>query len=238
MQPNTADFVPPAQLTLLPRQVHTITDRFALANMYLLPGERLVIVDPHSEEHVLLLQDYLEHILCRSLTDIALVILTNLHTDQTAGLALLRRFCDVPIAAAAPLRQVVHSQRRMLHSFPHAWQHGGLLPAAFESQLCFIDSWLEDGAELPANAQWRVIASPGHSPDSLCLYNPSTAELLCSDTVIAMGRRTPILRCGSDHRRVAEMLHFLRGLRVHYVYPGQGKPLLALDPLACLRMER
>lgn len=237
MNPATVDPLLPSQPELQPRQVHTITDRFAMANTYLLHADKLVVVDPHSEIHMALLQGYLERVLHRSMADIALVLLSHLHIDQTGGLNYLQRHCNPSIAAAANIRQVVHQQRRLLHALPGMARQAGLLPAIFERQLRYVDTWLEDVAGLPANPQWRVIASPAHSPDSLCVYNPFTAELLCADTVIAIERRTPILRSGSDQRKLVEMLHFLRSLRVHYVYPGRGRPLMALDPLTHLSIE-
>jgi flavorubredoxin len=66
------------QLPLLsqqPRRVHMITDRFSMANTYLISEERIVIVDPGSSLNVRLIIDYLSHFLHRSPGDIDLIVL-------------------------------------------------------------------------------------------------------------------------------------------------------------------
>jgi glyoxylase-like metal-dependent hydrolase (beta-lactamase superfamily II) len=225
-----------SQPDLQPRQIHIITDRFSMANTYLIVADRLIVVDPCSELNVRLLYKYLDKVLHRSPADIALVVLTNLHADQTAALTALRHHLPVPVAAAAALQSLARSQSSMLKVSPRVLP-GGLFPDNFERQLRFVDTWLEDVAGLPIDPQWRVIASPGHSPDSLCLYNPFSCELLCGDTVLGVERHIPVLRSGSDRRQLEDLLQFLRSLRVHYLYPGHGRPILAEHPLARISIE-
>jgi hydroxyacylglutathione hydrolase len=219
-----------------PRQIHTITDRFAMANTYLIVADQLIVVDPCSELNVRLLYRYLDIVLHRSPADIALIVLTNLHADQTGALAALRRKGQVPVAASAALRRLERSQGSLLKSSSQTF-YSELFPANFERQLRFVDTWLEDVAGLPIDPQWRVIASPAHSPDSLCLYNPFSYELLCGDTVLGVERRIPVLRNGADRRRLEELLQFLRSLRVHYLYPGHGRPILGERPLERISIE-
>src|SRR6266487_757156 len=67
------------------RCVHTITDRFSMANTFLIDDEHLVVVDPGSALNVQLLCNYIELFLQRSPADIDLIVLTHLHPDHTAG---------------------------------------------------------------------------------------------------------------------------------------------------------
>ncbi|MBO0795760.1 MAG: MBL fold metallo-hydrolase, partial [Ktedonobacteraceae bacterium] len=170
-----------SSIALGARQVHTITDRFAMTNTYLVEGEQLIVVDPSSATHVHLLCDYLERVLHRSPREIRLVVLTHLHLDHTAGLHTLLERCDAPVAASRMVRELVGARRRYgLPPLPHI--AGQMLPRmldqldlflpAYERQMKYITTWLDDVDGLPVDANWRVIASPGHTPDSLCLYNP------------------------------------------------------------------
>jgi hydroxyacylglutathione hydrolase len=82
---------PPQPVAQRPRHVHTITDRFSMANTYLIDDGRLVVVDPGSEQHVQQLLVYLRDFLRRDPADIDLIVLTLLHPDHTAGVNMLRR---------------------------------------------------------------------------------------------------------------------------------------------------
>nr|MBA2678673.1 MBL fold metallo-hydrolase [Ktedonobacteraceae bacterium] len=104
-------------------------------------------------------------------------------------------------------------------------------------QTKLIDLWLDDVEGLPGHPDWRVIASPGHTPESLCLYNPFSQELLCGDTVITVQWGAPLLRGGTDRRQLEETLRLLRKLRIHYLYPGHGRPILGRRPLHNLNVE-
>ncbi|HEY6410800.1 MAG TPA: MBL fold metallo-hydrolase, partial [Ktedonobacteraceae bacterium] len=98
------------QLSQQLRQVHTITDRFSMANTYLIDGERIIIVDPLSELNVRLALRYLRDFLRRTPTDIDLIILTHLHADHTAAIELLRRSCSAPVAASKAVQQLAHEE--------------------------------------------------------------------------------------------------------------------------------
>lgn len=230
---------------LMPRQVHTITDRFAMANTYLIDGEQLIVVDPGSELHVHLLCDYVEHILHRSLLEIQLVVLTHLHLDHTSGLDALLRRCHATVAASSVVRTLARRPCDRLPSLsrlteqvrPRVLDQFDLFLPAYERQMRYITLWLEDVEGLPVDANWRVIASPGHTPDSLCLYNPFTAELLSGDSVITVERGRPLARGRTSPAMLRETINVLRSLRVFFLYPGHGWPVLARDPLKNVRIE-
>ena len=235
------------------RQVHTITDRFSMANTYLIDDEQLIVVDPGSELNVRLTLKYLQDFLHRAPTDIDLVVLTHLHPDHTAGVNFLRRICSTPVAASAAARQFAEVESQSSRAkpgitqlagqvlsqatLPGALHHLDLFPPHYASQVKMIDIWLEDVAGLPRHPDWRVIASPGHTPESLCLYNPFTCELLCGDTVITIEGGAPFIRGATNRRQLEETVRTLRSLEVHYLYPGHGRPILAMRPLTNVSVE-
>ncbi len=235
------------------RQVHTITDRFSIANTYLINGERLVVVDPGSELNVRLTLNYLQKFLHRTPTEIDLIVLTHLHSDHTAGVEFLSCACNAPVAASATARQlagaetqgkqgipgIAHRAGEVLRqkTLPATIQHMDLFPPHYASQMKMIDMWLEDVAGLPYHPDWRVIASPGHTLDSICLYNPFSYELLCGDTVITIEGGAPLLRGVANRRQLEETLGTLRSLDVNHLFPGHGRPILAKRPLENASVE-
>ncbi|GHO43848.1 MBL fold hydrolase [Ktedonospora formicarum] len=222
--------------------VHTITDRFSMANTYLIEDERLVVVDPGSDLNVRLLHNYIRQFLGRSPQDIDLVVLTHLHTNHTPGVMALKAFCSAPVAASALARRaapkieakggmlprISHFAGRML---PDAFQYLEVFSSTYAEQMRLVDLWLEDVNGLPEHPDWRIIASPGYTPGSLCLYNPFSQELICGDTFITSEGEVPHLHAGARRYLFRETLHLLRSLDVRYLYPGHGRPILARSPL-------
>ena len=230
------------------RRVHTITDRFSMANSYLICDERIVIIDPGSALHARLIVHYLQGFLGRSPEDIDLIVLTRLHPDHTNGVEPLREVCHASVAASvAALRAIqeqTHEGRGLSGISQMAGQvisgtfhHFELSPSEYRHQAQLVDVWLEDVAGLPNHPDWRVIASPLRSVDTLCLYNPFTCELLCGDTVISSEGSAQLI-CGRTSRpQVEEMLQTLRSLEVHYMYPGHGRPILSKQAITNLQVR-
>lgn len=241
-----------------PRHVHDVTDRFSVANTYLIDDGRLVVVDPGSVLNTRLTLEYLQSFLHRSPRDIDLIVLTHLHPDHTAGAETLREICSAPIAASMIAQHLVrkwHGEELQVEgkrsanlnniltqalnpgSRPSLLHHLDLLSPNYERQVQMVDIWLDDVSGLPNHPDWRVIASPGHTPESLCLYNPFSYELLCGDTIVTVEGGSILVRSGSNRRQLEETLQTLRTLRVYYLYPGHGRPVLSYKALTNARVE-
>jgi hydroxyacylglutathione hydrolase len=244
---SESPFQPVAQQ---PRHVHIITDRFSMANTYLINEERLIVIDPGSVLNAQLLLSYLQRFLHRQPQDIDLIVLTHLHPDHTAGADALRKATGAPIAACDAAQHIARevtagggvsgvtgvsqfvgqmfSQARL----PGVLHHLDLFAPAYERQSQLVDIWLEDVSGLPNHLDWRVIASPGHTPESLCLYNPFSYELLCGDTLITLDGGTALVRGGANRRQLQQTMQTLESLKVYYLYPGHGRPILSMRALA------
>lgn len=249
--------VPP--LAQRARHVHNVTDRFSMSNTYVIDDGRLIVVDPVSVLHTRLALEYLQRYLRRSPTDIDLIVLTHLHPDHTGGVEELRQVCHAPVSASVIAWQLVqkwrgenpqveHAQSIRLNNLLAQALHPGIRPGLlhqlelfnprYARQVQMVDLWLDDVGCLPNHPDWRVIASPGHTPESLCLYNPFSYELLCSDTIVTTENGSLLVRSGTNRSQVEETLQTLRTLPVHYLYPGHGRPVLAQQALARARVER
>lgn len=252
----------PLPLAQRPRQVHTITDRFSMANTYLINDERMIIVDPGSVLNVRLAVNYLQHFLHRRPSEIDLIVLTHLHPDHTAGVEQLRQICHAPVAASSVARHLVQAwrgsgiesmrqegkgpsagmanlieQALAQRPLPGTLHHLDLFSPHYERQVQMVDLWLEDVGGLPQHPDWRVIASPGHTPESLCLYNPFSYELLCGDTAVTLDGGAILVRGGTNRPQLEETLNTLRALKVYYLYPGHGRPILGRRALAKIQVE-
>lgn len=132
------------------------------------------------------------------------IVLTHRHIDHSAGAPRLAELTGAPVRAVDPV---------------HRLRSDGLTAGDV------LDS---SGCEL------RVIATPGHTDDSVCLQVPADNVVLTGDTVL--GRGTAVI---SDDGSLGDYLDSLRRLRalteetgLSALLPGHG-PLLA-DPVAVL----
>jgi len=133
------------------------------------------------------------------------ILLTHGHHDHSAGAARLAELTGAPVAAADP------AHRR--------GAAGGLGPGEVLAGA---------GCEL------RVVPSPGHTADSVCLLLPADGALLTGDTVLGRGT-TVIAEDGSlaDYLASLDRLRALAGAeRLRTLLPGHG-PVLG-DPAGVL----
>jgi glyoxylase-like metal-dependent hydrolase (beta-lactamase superfamily II) len=133
---------------------------------------------------------------------VALIVLTHRHSDHSAGAA---RFAEL---TGAPVRAVDPEQR------------------LGDEGLAAGDALTVAGCEL------RVLATPGHSSDSVCLVLPADGAVLTGDTVL--GRGTTVI--GGDGS-LTEYMGSLRRLRaladetdLRVLLPGHGPLLARRDP--------
>lgn len=240
------------------RHVHTITDRFARTNTYLVNDEEsCFVIDPGSLLNTQLTLHYLQRFLHHAPGDIDLIVLTHLHPDHTTGVETLRKATRAPVAASVVAQQLVQSwhsdnQQEMWakpamnhlvghmlnqQAFSGVSHHRELIPPHYEQQVQMVDVWLEDVASIPNHSNWRVIASPGHSPESLCLYNPLSFELVCGDTIITHEGGVAFVNSSSNQRILETTLQTLRSLNVLYLYPGHGRPILSRQAIKNIKID-
>ena len=193
-----------------------------MANTYLICEPQLVVVNPRSALNVHLLQDYMNNILHRPMSDIGLIVVTLLHSDLSAGLTSIRRISSAPIAAPKALyRQFEH------HPYnPYTPQH------------ISFDCWLDDEKPLLDHPDWHTFAYPQGIWDNLFLYNASTRELICGGGITVF-EGNPILRYERDmgRRQLEELLQMARSFDISYLYPSRGRQLLRTSPFAQVRVD-
>jgi glyoxylase-like metal-dependent hydrolase (beta-lactamase superfamily II) len=83
---------------------------------------------------------------------------------------------------------------------------------------------LNEGTLSIGKETFQVILTPGHSPGSICLYNPRQKVLISGDTLFYLGvGRTDLP--GGDINRLAESIGKLAKLDIDLLIPGHGDML-------------
>jgi glyoxylase-like metal-dependent hydrolase (beta-lactamase superfamily II) len=154
------------------------------------------------------------------------VIVTHFHIDHV-GTAMALQKCGVPVYALAAEVPI------LLGDVTHPGYGGtaGKILLAAERLLFGNPSFvgvrsLEVGQKL-LDTTWRVVASPGHTPGSLALFNEETGDLLSGDTLVSdFGcPRANLSFFTPDCKTLVESALNLMALEPKYIHPGHGKPL-------------
>ncbi|TNB71471.1 MBL fold metallo-hydrolase [Arthrobacter sp. BB-1] len=136
---------------------------------------------------------------------VELILITHRHADHTAGSARLHALTGAPVRAAGG----VHC-------------HGGGTP-------------LEDGEVLSAaGVEIRVLATPGHTSDSLCFHLPGDGfhgAVLTGDTILGRGTTMLDYPDGTLGSYLAS-LDRLEALGPAIVLPAHGPVLPSLEEIA------
>jgi glyoxylase-like metal-dependent hydrolase (beta-lactamase superfamily II) len=90
---------------------------------------------------------------------------------------------------------------------------------------------LDEGRPIPYLPHWELIATPGHTPDSICLYHRDEGILISGDTILNMRGRGELNSFCTDGEKIKESFSKLLPLKIQSLYPGHGEPLHGLDGL-------
>ncbi len=152
-------------------------------------------------------EDHLRRVLAEATSGdrrLASILLTHRHLDHSAGAARLAELSGAPVQAADPAGR----------PGAEGFADGDVITAA--------------GCDL------RVVATPGHSADSVSLLLPADGALFTGDTVLGRGT-TVIAQDGNlgDYLRTLGQLRELADVhQLRLLLPGHG-PMLA-DPIGTL----
>jgi len=174
------------------------------ANAYLVNSS--VLVDAGIEAKTVL-EDLQNHI---ALEDLELIILTHCHFDHCGAAAGVSQETGARIAIHEADSLLLDNSLATVSSM-----FGQPAPG-------FKPDWLLKGGEVLAGLL-KVIHTPGHTPGSICLYEPGSKSLFSGDTVFPGGSVGRTDLSGGDSRRLVESLRSLSLLDVKNLYPGHGE---------------
>ena len=80
-------------------------------------------------------------------------------------------------------------------------------------------------SRLAGAPDWEVLATPGHTDCSTCLWNAKTRTLLTGDTVLSIHGRAWFNPEYVDAEASARTEAMLRRLPVEHLLPGHGHPV-------------
>ena len=176
-------------------------------NTYVIRDELSIIIDPGSPEFLpALIQDL--HRDGIEPEDIDIITNTHLHVDHCWADEAFKEFSGAEI--------IFHPlQKKFYHiTFIEISKFFGLQPISFKE-----DGYL-DGSKLDAgDMEFKLIHSPGHSPDSICFYCRKDKILICGD-VIFNGNTGRADLPGGNGAELRKSIEELSKLEIGYLLPG------------------
>jgi hydroxyacylglutathione hydrolase len=211
--------------------VHRIKGR--ISNIYLVMGEQIMLVDTGSPNDVRLIVDSL-NALGRTLSDIDLLVPTHAHIEHMGNARKIKQLTGarivLPAPRISPMKDLFCSPRFLIDN---TWSiYAGiknnpslLLHPFMHIRPLKADIIASDRMVLPGHPGWRILFTPGHSPESICLYHQESQALISGDTIISIGGK-PALPFGVlEQERMQQSLNMLQALAITHLYPGHGEPL-------------
>jgi len=192
-------------------------------------------------------------------SSLRMVTATHFHIDHVAGIPrLLRFFSEARVCFFAMVGDYLKGKDRICLFSPTKWLKGllpvvmaednhlkntaavlssdrvaiplpflrKLLPSNYKAE-CILD----EGQQIPCLSHWKLIKTPGHTPDSVCFYSRDEGILISGDTILNMKGSGELNNFCCDCDTIKESFKKLLPLTINTVYPGHGKTLCDLDGL-------
>ena len=230
--------------------VHTI--RGGYANTYLLEdGDSLAAVDVGTAVAANSIVQYFNR---RSLgtSRLKLVTATHFHIDHVAGISrLVDLFPGVKVYFFKTAGEYLKRRSKLCLIRPSLWLKGLSVFMALDDHikntaaalvsdkvgipLPVLRTWLPsryhaactlcEGQPVPHLPHWQLIATPGHTTDSICFYNGQEKALLTGDTILTTSGKCALNSFCCDTAAIQHSFQKLLPLTVANIYPGHGNPL-------------
>lgn len=160
--------------------------------------------------------------------NISLIVLTHRHYDHGGSAERVKKETGAKIAAGIKIG-TGGNYLRLFRYLPHlgrSWLRNFYLPKFSDLRVKIkiqADIFLREGDFVDEAKNLQVISTPGHTPDSICLYNAKEKILFAGDTLVNVGNGPRWGALITDKSAFAATKKKLSKLRIDLVYPGHGE---------------
>jgi len=184
------------------------------SNVYLLmDGEKAALIDTGTGFNFHHVMEEIEREI--PVEKIDKIVLTHEHFDHCGGVTGLKNLCNAEVMIHEKGAEIVERGIDSSASF-----------FGVEQPPIKIDRKLNDGDRITVGEQiLEVIYTPGHSPGSICLYEPESKSLFSGDTIFSDGG---IGRTDFPGGSMEELVESIRRIDMDVLdlYPGHGPRII------------
>ena len=192
-----------------------------VSNSYIESNNELFLVDtgmPGKSGEII---DYIKNDLKRDPQDIKTIVLTHHHFDHTGSLDKLKEITGAKIAIHSSDAEYISGEKS---------QHGSffMIPVVLFMKIIYrskpvkADILLEDEDHI---GDYRVIHTPGHTPGSICLYNPINKVIFVGDNLMLSNNKIEGPRILHEPENYKKSIEKLKNLDVEVIFTGHGQPI-------------
>ncbi len=182
------------------------------ANTYVIEDELTLMIDPGLRDYLKLRLEEMERD-NMSMERVDIVMITHLHPDHYDAVAVLKENYD--------LRVALHTSQ-LAYLEPMIEEAARFFGMPARSRLAFCaDMEIKDVLRLGDRHELQVIHTPGHSPDSICLYSPGGKFLVSGDLVFEHGVGRTDLPFGNEEELIRS-IHRISLLETELLLTGHG----------------
>jgi glyoxylase-like metal-dependent hydrolase (beta-lactamase superfamily II) len=187
------------------------------SNTVVLDGQEKVIIDPGLYHLWPFLEKTIEEETGIAGKDFSLVIHTHSHPDHMAAGAYLENSYGVPQAMSQEEKTFLEGPGQGIY----AW-FGLDLPDGTVGRV------LKEGPLELGDRMLEIYLTPGHTPGSICIYEPQTKVLITGDLIFSrsFGR---VDLAGGDPRQLSESIRRMEALEVQALIPGHGPSVVGRE---------
>jgi len=174
----------------------------------------------------------------KSHPDISLIVLTHRHYDHHGAAPLVNKLTRAPIVAAATANTTaieIPPVHTFIFKLIRSWARAGFFFPRLTDfvnialKLQSVDAILKDGDFIDKSGLFKVVSTPGHTSDSICIYSPKYQVLFSGDTIVNPFNKPRWVRLITNRQQFSDTQHKIARLQIKKVYPGHGEPFLLTD---------
>lgn len=156
-------------------------------------SDKLLLLDGCSRPDVDIIQQYIQTILKRPLSDLKIVVVTHMHADHAGGAHYLRRLTGCKIVSLARDTQWYGGLAGfsmytidMLLALYVAHRQGKPLKNLLYHPYLSADYLLKDGDRVPQFSDWQVLDTYGHTDRDLSVWHEQSGQIYIADLLIRL----------------------------------------------------
>lgn len=195
-----------------------------MSNCFLLEnGDNLILIDTGMAGNTNKILDYLKNTLKHDPHNIKTIIITHHHFDHIGSLDKVKKITGANVAAhSADADYVSGKKSQPGPAFLNIMVK--LLKLIYRTKPVEPDILLDDGDQI---GDYWVIHTPGHSPGSICLYNPKNKIIFVGDNLrYVKGKiKSPSPRLIPDQEQYERSIEKLADLDIEIILTGHSAPV-------------